>query len=785
MALLDIRSTTSIPVGTTYAGEYSSTYDGNYLVTLGYWLDGSPMNPSLTNYGVLSFTAPSSVYDLTALINVVMGSFYSGSVIRNYGTMSISALSNYFGALPEARGVTSNSWTPAFYNYGSLSVAASGPAIGYQSGGNYDWVQSGHAALTFLNAGTMTVTGGTASFGVYSPNGGNFENDGDLLVSGPDAHLFGISLPALGAGSITNSGRIEVTSTSHGAGVYGTAISFFGNGAPAGGIGLQIVNDGDITATRAIFEDNGSNNAVSSLSAQSVVNHGTIHGSITMGLGDDIVVNSGSITGLIDLGDDNDTYDGTGGHVFGDVHGGAGDDTLIAGAGQTNLYGEDGNDVFRPGTGSALMDGGTGANTLDLSALTTGTAVRLGVSGYQTLSNGGSGSLVNVELLIGSAGADTLTGDDWVNAISGGAGDDVIAGGGGDDILSGGGGNDAINGGAGNDTISGGAGDNILTGGGGTNRYLYDQLTVPEHDVITDFNVAHDVLDCGSDDGFVSYTAVQSGANVIITLSPQVSVTLKNVQLTSLTLANFILLDPSPRNLTGTAGDDYLVGGISNDVLNGMAGNDTLKGGRGNDVLIGGPGSDVLDGGPGIDTADYSADPNFIVAVLNDGYVNQWSPSGGIVDTLTSIENVTGSAFDDTLGGSALDNSLVGLAGADHIYGNGGNDSLTGGAGNDVIDGGDGVDTAYYTGAVADYVIRRGAFGAWTVSDQRPGAPDGTDTVSAVEQLHFSDATVSLPRTLGNLNAGGATDILLTNADGVLQLIRWQAPGVANFFGGT
>ena len=50
-------------------------------------------------------------------------------------------------------------------------------------------------------------------------------------------------------------------------------------------------------------------------------------------------------------------------------------------------------------------------------------------------------------------------------------------------------------------------------------------------------------------------------------------------------------------------------------------------------------------------------------------------------DTLTSIENLTGSAFDDTLTGDGNANILSGLAG---------DDTLNGGAGNDTLDGGDG-----------------------------------------------------------------------------------------------
>ncbi len=64
-------------------------------------------------------------------------------------------------------------------------------------------------------------------------------------------------------------------------------------------------------------------------------------------------------------------------------------------------------------------------------------------------------------------------------------------------------------------------------------------------------------------------------------------------------------------NLTGTVGDDVLIGtsanstlsgGDGNDVLAGNSGNDSLTGGNGNDILIGGAGSDNMTGSAGSDT---------------------------------------------------------------------------------------------------------------------------------------------------------------------------------------
>jgi len=56
-----------------------------------------------------------------------------------------------------------------------------------------------------------------------------------------------------------------------------------------------------------------------------------------------------------------------------------------------------------------------------------------------------------------------------------------------------------------------------------------------------------------------------------------------------------------------------------------------------------------------------------------------------IEEDLVSIENVTGSAFNDELRGDAGANVLAGLAGNDILEGRGGDDCLIGGAGDDTF----------------------------------------------------------------------------------------------------
>src|SRR5205823_3973674 len=62
-------------------------------------------------------------------------------------------------------------------------------------------------------------------------------------------------------------------------------------------------------------------------------------------------------------------------------------------------------------------------------------------------------------------------------------------------------------------------------------------------------------------------------------------------------------------------------------------------------------------------------------------------------DTLTSIEDVTGSHFDDLLMGNGGANSLLGGGGDDDLRAMGGDDTVEGQAGNDKVQGGKDDDT--------------------------------------------------------------------------------------------
>lgn len=186
--------------------------------------------------------------------------------------------------------------------------------------------------------------------------------------------------------------------------------------------------------------------------------------------------------------------------------------------------------------------------------------------------------------------------------------------------------------------------------------------------------------------------------------------TLTDSQIETLAFSNGVSVNLTGITLDGTstAGDDFMVGTTGDDIysagdgadtLSGMLGDDTLTGGLGDDQISGGAGADAIDGGDGVDTAIYNGSNAGITIDLTAGTGLGGDAQG---DTLTSIENVIGSDFDDTITGDANDNQLIGgkgddmlfgLDGDDVLIGGEGNDTLTGGLGDDNIDGGSGNDT--------------------------------------------------------------------------------------------
>lgn len=184
------------------------------------------------------------------------------------------------------------------------------------------------------------------------------------------------------------------------------------------------------------------------------------------------------------------------------------------------------------------------------------------------------------------------------------------------------------------------------------------------------------------------------------------------------------------------------------------------------DVVRGGAGNDALVGGSGIDLADYSIAPGRVWVQLNTGAAPN-DGSGG-TDTLSGIENLTGSAFDDLLIGDVVDNVLTGGLGSDTLIGEGGNDTLVGGAGApNQMQGGIGDDI--YIVDANDTVVEFLNQGTDEIRTSR-----SVQTLAAnVEILTYTGAGAftGVGNNLDNILTGGAGDDLLAGrgGDDILQ----------------
>ncbi|MFO1039473.1 MAG: calcium-binding protein [Geminicoccaceae bacterium] len=319
---------------------------------------------------------------------------------------------------------------------------------------------------------------------------------------------------------------------------------------------------------------------------------------------------------------------------------------------------------------------------------------------------------------------------DGNDVLSGTAAANTLAGKAGNDLLLGFAGNDTLRGEAGGDTLQGGLGDDRLDGGTGNDTASWRDATA----------AVQVSLKNGTAGGALGHDTLVSIENVVGGAGND--------------------------SLGGDDRSNAIAGMGGNDKLYGEAGDDRLQGGAGDDQLWGSLGNDRLDGGAGRDTAVYADATGAVQVSLPNG-----GSQGALgQDRLFGIENLTGGAYNDSLGGDGGNNVLQGGAGADKLYGAAGNDDLQGQDGNDTLwgftgddrlDGGAGTDTASYadvTGAGVQVSL------AITHAQDTGGA--GKDTLLAIENLIGTPLADSLVGNSGaNMLTGGlGHDMLKGNA---------------------
>ncbi|RCW85186.1 calcium-binding protein [Phyllobacterium bourgognense] len=422
------------------------------------------------------------------------------------------------------------------------------------------------------------------------------------------------------------------------------------------------------------------------------------------------------------------------GSNFNDILKGTSAANIIAGlAGNDSIYGRDGNDILIGGAGADYLDGGNGFDIADYSSSAAFIDLTADAAGGWSGTGGDAegDTLVSIEKITGTTDADTFDGSALTTAltIDGGGGNDTIIGGAGDDTFVVGGGNggsglaaafaldgggSTVSGGAGNDRIVVGTGVNNVFGGEGNDTLALTNATFI--DANTNSPVYHGSFNTGGGTNeVIDFSAVtpspgifnlqlndptQPAEGEIVIMATAIEYGLIAA---GISLAIFLQTEGGV-GITEVGGVGITeVGGVGNkfittssaDNVTGNSLDTALSTLGGNDVLEGKGGADTLDGGAGTDTASYVSSNEGVTVNLSSIGAQTGGHAEG--DTLTAIENLIGSGFNDTLTGSVAANDIRGGGGNDTISGGGGNDMLRGGDGRDLLTGGSGSDKFVYT----------------------------------------------------------------------------------------
>ena len=392
-----------------------------------------------------------------------------------------------------------------------------------------------------------------------------------------------------------------------------------------------------------------------------------------------------------------------------------------------------GDDFIRGGGGADVIDGGDGNDTAMYFGSATGVSISLldfGSGGSGSFGDAQGDKLFNIENVFGSGHDDFVLGDGKANILRGQDGNDQLLGGAGADT---------VDGGEGNDTLRGGTGNDRIAGGNGTDGVQ-----------LLDWN--------GNTAGFLSSL---SGAITLAegTADGKAILTRSTFNTSTFTTTKTVIETDTLNGIENVAGSDFA------DTITGNSGSNTLEGRNGNDTLDGNKGSDILIGGDGIDTAAFTAGVSIFLnqmrvdASLERGtaFVTRGSSGfpGSILtetDTLSGIENLTGS-----IGGDLL----TGNSGANVLDGGKGNDTLAGLGGADKLTGGEGLDTIDYSASASGVAID-------LASNLAAGGDAAGDTYSGIENVTGSNSqdTLSGNVSVNIIKGNGGNDVIEGGAGG-------------------
>lgn len=366
-------------------------------------------------------------------------------------------------------------------------------------------------------------------------------------------------------------------------------------------------------------------------------------------------------------------------------------DLIFDRGGNDDVFGGGGADTIVAGAGSDLYDGGGGIDTVDYAEATSGLTV----------------NMVAPALSTGIAQGDRFTSIEILKATAF------------DDVLIARSGLDQLHGQAGNDYLRDAAGAQELYGGEGSDWFQLIGNDRPT-DRVMDFKLGTDVLDLSlwgatsaaqltfRQAGSGSTTALEitygsGGARQTVVLEGIGSANQAALIQTTILAGNTSILSDrwAGKTIDGTASADLIDGGYldihregisgggqtilagaGNDVIWDGIGNDLVRGEDGDDLFIVGAGNDTIEGGAGIDTASYDGAAGGVLVDMTDQTRNAGWATG---DTLSGVEKLVGSAFDDVLIADSSLLTLDGGVGSDVLRDADGLQVMTGGLGADTF----------------------------------------------------------------------------------------------------
>ena len=411
---------------------------------------------------------------------------------------------------------------------------------------------AGRDVLSYADATTRVVVdmlnGATAGSFASGDVFLNFEDleggtDGDLLLGDQQSNLilgdlgddelqgrFGNDTLEGGPGADTLDGGGNIDTASYRLSATAVTVELF-SGVAAGGDA-----EGDVLTKVDNLIGSDGNDSLAGNFASNTLEGGAGADALNGGSGVDTLSYRSDTTGvtisLLDRTAAGGDAEGDSFVAFENVEGGSGNDRLTGNnapnvlwglAGTDTLAGGEGTDTLEGGAGGDVLDGGGGADFASYDGSSAGVSVSL-ASASGSGGDASGDNFLNIEGLIGSAFADTLTG---------GSQDDVIEGQGGGDVLD---------------------------GGGGIDTLSYEA---------SDTRVVVDLLNGNTFLGHADGDVISGFEN-----------------LTGSRLPDYLLGTNEANVLAGGRGVDRLDGRGGNDILIGGAQDDNLKGGSGADVFV-------------------------------------------------------------------------------------------------------------------------------------------------------------------------------------------------------